>query len=637
MRKNYIAIEFEGALSGENTVCRRLNGVQKENERLNCERDFDLDELNRALMELKSNKCPGEDGIIAETYKMLPQEMIEEILIELNRIWENGELPNEFKRGIILPIYKKGNRRDPKNYRGISLLNTIGKVYTKLVQYRIEEKLEADSSRIEMQAGYRRGYSTIDHIYTLKEIIEIQKLKGKKVYTGFIDMSSAFDTVDREILVDKVNRLIKANRITKAIENLYTNTTARVWDGNKFSREFRTTKGVRQGCNLSGLLFNIYLHELPERLIGGIVINGTKINILMYADDLAIVAESRDQLQMMINKTKEYCDRVKLRMNIEKTKWMIFGGDVRKEKIYINRKQIEKVTSYKFLGVVFQKDGKWTKHIEERKKKCRQAMGALWKIFKDKGINTHVKIKIYNSMIESIMLYGAEVYGNGDITEIGKIERLFYKRIFELPNGTPNYFIVSELNIERELEEKAEDRFRKYQLKIESMSTERLPSVVNKERKRIDKSDTRAERRVSEELRRNRKLKESRRAADTLEGHTGSRLLYPTLSHQVGKNLLNEKPAVAGLIIRARLEMMTGKIGTKEWDNPCKFCGRHMASETVHLMGECSELVDCRSIILGKEKLNLMEIRCALDRIENWKGVAEFVEYCRRWKAGQND
>lgn len=132
---------------------------------------------------------------------------VTELLETINKLWETGEVPRSFKEATIFPIYKKGNKEEAKNYRGVSLLNIGGNILTKILQKEMEKYAEKNELITKCQAGYREGYSTIDHVYTLKGLIEICRKTGKKLYSCFVDKSAAFDKVNRAKLIRRVKEM----------------------------------------------------------------------------------------------------------------------------------------------------------------------------------------------------------------------------------------------------------------------------------------------------------------------------------------------------------------------------------------------------------------------------------------------
>lgn len=182
-----MAREFRRTLYEPEQITKRVKGDMKNEE---LDEDITEEEVKEAIGDLKNNKSPGPDRIAAEMYKEMPHEGKSRLARVMNRIWVSGKMPKTMKDTIIFPIYKKGKKRDPRNYRGVSFLNSTSKIFTKILQKRMEKFLEENNIIVENQAGYRKGRTTIDHVYVLKGIIDINEKKGKKVYTCFLDLSS---------------------------------------------------------------------------------------------------------------------------------------------------------------------------------------------------------------------------------------------------------------------------------------------------------------------------------------------------------------------------------------------------------------------------------------------------------------
>ena len=145
---------------------------------------------------LKSNKCSANDRIINEYLKCSSEKMIPVYISLFNLVLDTGIIPDSWLEGIIRPIYKcSGDPQNPENYRPITILSCFGKLFTAILNLRLNNFLEHYNILEENQAGFRSGYSTIDHIFTLNALTELLKLKNKKLYCCFIDFSKAFDSV----------------------------------------------------------------------------------------------------------------------------------------------------------------------------------------------------------------------------------------------------------------------------------------------------------------------------------------------------------------------------------------------------------------------------------------------------------
>ena len=177
-------------------------------------------------------------------------------------------LPECWCIGAIVPIHKKGSLNDPDNYRPITLLSCLGKIFTSIINARLNLYLECAGYIGDEQAGFRRSHSTSDHIFALHLIISIYKAKNKRLFAAFIDLKKAFDFVDRAILWRKVMAMNINGKILNVIKNMYSKAKSCVKNGGSISDTFTCHSGVRQGENLSPLLFSIFLNDMEQSLFG---------------------------------------------------------------------------------------------------------------------------------------------------------------------------------------------------------------------------------------------------------------------------------------------------------------------------------------------------------------------------------
>ena len=271
-----------------------------------------------------------------------------------NLVLNTGIVPNDWCVGVILPLFKnKGSVNDVNNYRGITLLSVIGKLFTSAINHRLNKYLENKSARGEEQVGFREGYSTLNHVFVLHSIIDFylqkHKNKSRRLYCAFIDFSKAFDLLDRSTLWGKLLTEGIEGNIIRVIYNLYDNAKSCVKKGQKLSDFFSCNVGVRQGENLSPLLFAMYINDFEDHVkqhYGGLNFINSELGrvasddmldlyirlfILLYADDTIILAESVLELQSALNSVKVYCDKNFLKVNLTKTKVIVFSrGKIRK-------------------------------------------------------------------------------------------------------------------------------------------------------------------------------------------------------------------------------------------------------------------------------------------------------------------
>ncbi|XP_025836680.1 uncharacterized protein LOC112906565 [Agrilus planipennis] len=192
----------------------------------NEDQEITQEEVEQVIKKLKKKKAAGEDKITNEAWIYGGKELQENLQGILNKIWNGDEdLPEEWKMGIIKPIFKKGDRHKPENYRGITLMNTGYKIYAEILRKRLEKELEDKKALGETQMGYRKNKGTIDAIYIVKTAIEeeIKKEKGE-IFLFFADMKGAFDKLKRDTIWKTLEELNIENKLKERIREMYEET-----------------------------------------------------------------------------------------------------------------------------------------------------------------------------------------------------------------------------------------------------------------------------------------------------------------------------------------------------------------------------------------------------------------------------
>ena len=168
--------------------------------------------MNQAIDNLKNQRAAGQDGIIGDILKKGGEEMRKAVYILCCENWRMEEIPREWMQGLIFPLYKDGDDRDPLNYRGITLLSIVGKVYNRVLGDRLMkfaerkggvlEELGIRPGIVEEQGGFRPGRGTIDQLFVLTEILKSRV--GMSTYTAFIDVKKAYDSMETGIMEETV-------------------------------------------------------------------------------------------------------------------------------------------------------------------------------------------------------------------------------------------------------------------------------------------------------------------------------------------------------------------------------------------------------------------------------------------------
>ena len=280
------------------------------------------EEIFKAIKRLKNDKASGDDQIINEYLKSSFPIMSEVYVRLFNVIFENGLVPEQWLLGNMIPIYKnKGDKMDPANFRPITIISCFGKLFTSILNDRLNDYSEQFNIICENQGGFRQNYSTADNMFVLHSLIHLMKSKRKRLFCMFVDFEKAFDKVWREGLWNKLLLSNINGKMYHIIVNLYNGIKSRICYNGNTTDYFNCNVGVRQGESLSPFLFSLFLNDLEEYLINNNV-HGLesisdeiekdigvflKLLILLYADDTVLFAESHEDLQIQIDKFHQYC------------------------------------------------------------------------------------------------------------------------------------------------------------------------------------------------------------------------------------------------------------------------------------------------------------------------------------------
>ena len=224
--------------------------------------NISYDEVEKCIERFKPDKASGYDGICNE---VLCKPQITYVLYKLfSRIFESGKIPSLWKRCNITPVPKSAMKDThvPINYRGISLLSCVGKMYSSLLSNRILSYCELCNILVDEQNGFRKNRSCNDHIFILSSIIHNRLNNGKPTFAAFLNMEKAFDKVDRNLLLLRLLQYGIDYKMYYSIKNMYVDIIARVKVNNLLTDWFNVSSGVRQGDNLSPVLFNLYINDL---------------------------------------------------------------------------------------------------------------------------------------------------------------------------------------------------------------------------------------------------------------------------------------------------------------------------------------------------------------------------------------
>ena len=422
---------------------------------------FSEAEILKAVKNVKNNKSSRIDGILNEHIKSTIHIMCPVYVKLFNLIYDTGLVPESWTVGNILSIYKnKGNINLPENYRPITLLSCFGKLFTAILNSRLTTYMEETNGIDSCQAGFRKGFSTTDNLFILHSLLELSKSSKNKLHCAFVDFKQAFDTVWRNGLWQKLLATNINGKCYRFIRNMYCNIKSRIITSEGTSAFFPCQTGVRQGENLSPLLFSIYLNDLRHYLqISGLsgvecetandddIMIFIKLFILLFADDTVLFSNSKEELQRTLDSFETYCDTWHLKVNISKTKIVIFSNRPPSvnTKFYFKGQEIEIVKEYKYLGIYLSRSGSFLQAKRHLVDQANNALFALQRKIRILNLPLDMQIYLFDKVIKPILLYSSEIWGYGNLDIIERCQLKFYKQILNLKKSTPTFMVYGEL------------------------------------------------------------------------------------------------------------------------------------------------------------------------------------------------
>ena len=256
---------------------------------------FTLTEIERVVIEAKNNKATGMDLI---PYELLKFPAVISTLRELFQLlFDYHMTPSDWCGSLIHPLLKSraNDARIPMNYRGISLINTLAKLYSAALNRRVSVYLESNSLLPDEQCGFRPGRGCDDQLFVLNSVIQSRNQHDLGTFAAFIDLRKAFDAVNRDMLLYRLSQLGIGGNCYFAIKALYCNTWAQVRVNHMCTDPFPTPSGVRQGDTLSPTLFIAFMSDLSRELNESphaVTMGALRLNHLLYADNIVLLAES---------------------------------------------------------------------------------------------------------------------------------------------------------------------------------------------------------------------------------------------------------------------------------------------------------------------------------------------------------
>ena len=362
-----------------------------------------------------SHSC-GHDNISSSTLKCIAHEICECLTLIINQSITTGIFPENLKIAKVVPIYKKDDQSQIKNYRPISVLPVISKIFENAMHSQLMEYFTSHKLLSNQQYGFRPNRST--------ELATLELMDRNINYMNenhcpvniYLDLSKAFDSLYYDILLSKLKYYGLQWKALQLLKSYISGRCQYVQLGDVKSSTHAVVCGIPQGSVLGPLLFNIYINDITNAT--------SKFNVIMYADDTTLVstlenfgtlnniAVIEDEINKEITKISHWLHSNKLLLNTAKSKFMVFfkhPKTIPKLKLTINDNPIEQVTEFNFLGITIDQNVTWSAHITKTSIKIARVIGILHKL--KHSFPLRILRLIYNSLIHPHLIYGLYLWG----------------------------------------------------------------------------------------------------------------------------------------------------------------------------------------------------------------------------------
>ena len=379
------------------------------------EKSIDIPEIHTdeiiSVISSLSNSAAGYDEMPASIMKQLVDNFLLPLTFLINKSIAQGTVPDELKIAKVLPIYKNEDEQLIQNYRPISVLPFFSKIFEKIVASNIIDFLEENNLFYCNQFGFRKSHGTNHAIITLVEKVSKALDTGKFVIGVFLDLKKAFDTVNHDILMKKLEFYGIRGKVFNWLKSYLNNRKQYVHYNGCDSDKKTVTHGVPQGSILGPLLFILYINDFSR--------SSDLLFSILFADDTSVFIEGTnyDKIVDIVNNELErihiWRRANKLTVNIKKTHYMMFHRTRIKHKprnITICGMNVTYTKNTKFLGVIIDNKFRWSDHINYIKNKIAKSIGIILKT--RNFLNKNTLRNLYYTFIYPYLIYCIEIWGN---------------------------------------------------------------------------------------------------------------------------------------------------------------------------------------------------------------------------------
>ena len=419
-------------------------------------KDFTDKEVLKIVKQLNNCRAQGWDRIPNEALKYAPPEFISFITMLFNMVKSSGKIPPGWNRGRVVLVHKRGLRETLGNYRPLTVIICISGLYSKVLNDRLTRVVEEHLILGEIQNGFRKERCGSDNIFVLDTLMWKAKYLRKKIHMGFVDISKAYDSVNRAKLWARLKAMGFDGAFLDSLKALYTDDSIVCEVNGLTTRPIYLQRGLRQGCSLSPMLFALYIADLGSSLHSsnlGFQLGSLVISSLLFADDIVLIAKTAADLLVLLSIVQEQCSSLKLVISTEKSEiisptdaeWQLF--DDQRAPIL----SLKQVVSYKYLGTTTF-GSMYQTSLNKQKQSIATAgkyKGSCIYVSKNGPDTAEVALCTWSNVGIPAILTGCEMipFSENTLTSIERIQAQVAKFVLGVSVSTPNICAQTELGL----------------------------------------------------------------------------------------------------------------------------------------------------------------------------------------------
>ena len=402
-----------------------LNPANDASEVSSVSDDVGIVELQSALRTMGKGRAPGRSGIPVEFYAAVltkggsESDLCKLILAAVRAMIKHAVVPPSLSSSILVSIHKKGNVADMNNYRGISLMESLLKIVCTIFNRRLCRVLEVGELLRKEQAGFRRREEGMAQVVSLFSILARRKASGAATFVAFLDFKKAYDRVPHCALFRKLERLGLRGRFIQFVRALYAQSTFCVRLPSGLSEEIPLHRGLRQGCPLSCVLFDVFIDDICDVLADtAVAVPGTdsKCPGLLFADDLVVFAESEAKLQEALAALDKWANLWEMEFGVNKCGVFVHAPDdsqlvLLPDAIQLSGQSVPVVNEYKYLGVQVDANCCLETAVDQRAVSARKALGSMRPFLSTTSIPMNIRLMMLKAALLPVALFGGELFG----------------------------------------------------------------------------------------------------------------------------------------------------------------------------------------------------------------------------------